>query len=411
MVKKKRVQARIERDKARKQRKREINNGNHDDIKSVMTIGHSVNAVMKCNKSVMYKSSTQAYNHSAITSINEMVRQTENGDIPLPSKIDKVTIHERGKQRIITPIKYHDRVPQRVLCDNALVPVLTRSLIYDNGASTKGKGVDFARKRLLQHLQSAVNEYGTDFYALVFDFKSFFDSIPHKTCRNVLSKAFNDELIVKVTMDIIHSYQIVETLQSTIDMDERNRIIESIRQDKSHGICLGSQISQIMALAVPNRLDHFIKDRRSFKHYVRYMDDGVVLHKNKDKLKELLQQIKVVASELGLTFNEKKTRIVKMSKGFTFMKVKYFVTNNGKVIRTLVRTGVVRMRRKLKKFKRLLDEGKMNLDDIYASIQSWLGHSKIAKSYHTRKRMLRLYDELFGGYKLTKKYKRQLSVA
>ena len=65
------------------------------------------------------------------------------------------------------------------------------------------------------------------------------------------------------------------------------------------------------------------------------------------------------------------------------------------------------MRRKLKKFKRLFDKGNMSLDDVYASIQSWLEHSRIAKSYKTRKRMLKLYDELFGGYKITRKYRHE----
>ena len=63
------------------------------------------------------------------------------------------------------------------------------------------------------------------------------------------------------------------------------------------------------------------------------------------------------------------------------------------------------MRRKLKKFKGLVDAGKMSLEDVYASMQSWLEHARIAKSYQTRKRMLKLYDELFGGYKITRKYR------
>ena len=47
----------------------------------------------------------------------------------------------------------------------------------------------------------------------------------------------------------------------------------------------------------------------------------------------------------------------------------------------------------------------MSLDDVYNNMQSWLAHSKVAKNnYHSVKSMMKLYDELFGGYKITKKY-------
>lgn len=178
-----------------------------------------------------------------------------------------------------------------------------------------------------------------------------------------------------------------------------------IQENKGVGICLGSQISQVMALSVPNKVDHLVKDKWSVSGYERYMDDGVLIHKSKEFLQEVLADIIEMAKSLGLKLNLKKTRIVKAAKGFTFLKVKYFVSNSGKIIRKLVRTGIVRMRRKLKKFKGLVDTGKMSLEDVYASMQSWLEHARIAKSYQTRKRMLKLYDKLFGGYKITRKYR------
>lgn len=62
------------------------------------------------------------------------------------------------------------------------------------------------------------------------------------------------------------------------------------------------------------------------------------------------------------------------------------------------------MRRKLKKFKKLVSMGSMSLDDVYNSFQSWVSHSYLANSYRTRKNMIKLYNELFDGYRVTKKY-------
>ena len=134
------------------------------------------------------------------------------------------------------------------------------------------------------------------------------------------------------------------------------------------------------------------------------MDDGVVLSDNKEYLRLLLDESQKVAESLGLHFNLKKTRIVKMSKGFTFMKVRYRISKDGKIIKTLVHSGIVRERRKLKKIHRKVLKGELTLDDAYNSMQSWLAHAKIARSYHSVKSMMKLYDDLFGGYKLTKKY-------
>ena len=56
-------------------------------------------------------------------------------------------INERGKVRPITGLQMSDRVIRHSLCDNVLSPSLIDYLIYDNGASLKGKGIDFSRKR------------------------------------------------------------------------------------------------------------------------------------------------------------------------------------------------------------------------------------------------------------------------
>jgi hypothetical protein len=56
------------------------------------------------------------------------------------------------------------------------------------------------------------------------------------------------------------------------------------------------------------------------------------------------------------------------------------------------------MRRKLKKFKKKLDEGKILMQDVYQSMQSWLSHSMNTNSYKTRHSMLTLYHKLFGKY-------------
>ncbi len=283
------------------------------------------------------------------------------------------------------------------------MPILSKTLIYDNGASLEGKGVLFSRNRMLQHLRNAVKEYGTDFYVLSFDFKSFFDSIPHKTCRMMLNRYICDQEIIALTMDIIKAPYRVK-INKIKDKEEKQKQLKLLDNDELCGICLGSQVSQIMALVIANDIDHYIKDIKKCKYYTRYMDDGNIFLKTKEELNDLLCGMKEIAENLGLHFNLTKTHITKISKGFTFLKVHYSVTDTGKIVKVLVRSGTVRMRRKLKKFENKIQDGKMTIDNVYDSIQSWVAHSKVANSYTTVRSMLKLYNEKYNGYKITKKW-------
>lgn len=404
MRKYQRAKARIIRDKQVKRDKIARLYKSSDDFESVMSTQHFVESLRKCRKGVNWKGSVQVYAQNAISEIGDVRKSLlEDGKLPALTSIKRIELYERGKRREIVPITIHDRMIQRVLCDYALVPRMQPTLIYDNGASMKGKGVDFTRKRMEQHLRKAIRSYGTEFYALTFDFKSFFDSIPHQTCLKVMRKYFTDKRIIGLTLAIIRSYQ-KSMLKELQDADERARLQQIIDTNNSVGICLGSQISQIMALVVPNELDHYIKDQKGVEHYIRYMDDGIIFSDDKEFLHRLYLEMKAVCDRLGLVFNDRKTRVVRVSRGFTFLKVRYRVTPTGRVVKHLTKSGTVRMRRKLKKYPRLVREGHMTLDDVYNSIQSWVAHSKIASAYYTRKNMLKLYNDLFDGYKITKKY-------
>ena len=401
MTKYQRAKHRIARDKAIKYEKQRNLYNLNDDFNKVMTLQNMHRAFRYCKKGVGWKYSVQKYANNAITELYNTYLSLHNGILNQHSDWKKITIYERGKKREILPICINDRIPQRVLCEHALIPVLRNKLIYDNGASIKGKGVSFTRNRLDKHLSSAIKEYGSEFYALVFDFKSFFDNISHQQCLNILHHYFHDKYIKGLSLAIIKSYE-KNRINQIQDIREKERMLIKLKSNELSGVCLGSQISHIIALSIPNSLDHFIKDRCGIKHYIRYMDDGVIFHKSKEYLTRLLNDMKVLCEKLGLHFNTKKTMIVKASKGFSFMKIKYRVTSTGKIVRKLSRQGVVRMRRKLKKFKTLLQDGKITLDDVYNSFQSWLSITSKVIPYKTKRSMLKLYNQLFDGYRLTK---------
>jgi hypothetical protein len=92
----------------------------------------------------------------------------------------------------------------------------------------------------------------------------------------------------------------------------------------------------------------------------------------------------------------KKTRIVQLKVSITFLKGKYSLTETGKIISRSDPTSRKRMRRKLKKFKGLVEQGNMSYRDVYTAYQSWRGnYVKRFDAYHTVRRMDGLYNSLF----------------
>lgn len=339
------------------------------NFEDVFTYENLYKAYKKCRTNVSWKASTQKY----IVNAPLNVYQTYVKLMTDKFKSDgfyEFDLYERGKHRHIKSVTMNERVVQRCLCDNALVPVITRKFIYDNGASLPNKGYHFAVKRLERHLHYHYRKYGNDGYILLFDFSKFFDNVSHELVKKILANEFDDERILKLTYHFIDAFG-------------------------EKGLGLGSQVSQTLALASADKLDHYIKEKLQIKGYGRYMDDGYVIHKDKEYLKKVLKNIRMICDELGIVINEKKTQIVKLSHGFTWLKVRFFILPTGKIVKKIYKKSVTRMRKKLKKFRKHVDNGKMTYIDVYTAFQSWKAYAENFNAYNTIKNMGDLYNDLF----------------
>lgn len=91
--------------------------------------------------------------------------------------------------------------------------------------------------------------------------------------------------------------------------------------------------SQIMAVYYLNELDHYIKEKLHIKHYIRYMDDGVLLSNDKEYLKYCLKKIEEMVHKYKLKLNDK-TKIINVSKeGLDFLGFRFYVWNNKVVMK------------------------------------------------------------------------------
>ncbi len=369
MTSEERREARYQRRVAKRAARKNASCAEFDDFEKVFSYEHLYRSYKMCRRNVAWKSSVQKYITQAPLMVNQTYERLQKGKWK-SSGFYEFDINERGKLRHIKSVTIGERVVQRCLCDYALVPMLGRTFIYDNAASLQYKGYHFAIRRLCQHLREHYRKHGNSGYVLVFDFKKFFDNVSHKICKNILREEFTDERVIAITEHFMDMFG-----------------------DK--GLGLGSQISQTFALASANRLDHYIKEVCRIRGYGRYMDDGYLIHESKEYLQKCLEGIRQICEELEITLNDKKTQIVKISHGFSFLKARIFLTNTGKVLRKIPKQSITRERRKLKKFVPLLEAGIMKYEDVYTSFQSWRAYANNFSAWHTIKNIGKLYDELF----------------
>ena len=329
-------------------------------------------AYRKCRRSVGWKSEVQRFTMLAPLEIDRIYKSLHSGNFRSKG-FREFDIFERGKPRHIKALPFDERIIQRCLCDYSLTPILARSFVYDNGACMENKGYSFAQKRCTRHLAEYVRKHGTEGYVLTFDFRKYFDTIRHDVLEQMLRKAYTDERLIDL-------------------------ILYMIQTNGVQGLGLGSQISQVLALAYASPLDHFIKEQLGIRYYARYNDDGYLIHPSKKYLQHCLREIERVCTDLGIVLNPKKVMITKITKGFNFLKCRYFVTKTGKIVRKPCRKVVNRQHRRIKKLFKKVEEGKLSLNDVQQSYLSHRAYLKGFTAYRTRQAEDRLFKSLWREY-------------
>lgn len=86
---------------------------------------------------------------------------------------------------------------------------------------------------------------------------------------------------------------------------------------------------------------------------------------------------------------------MKLNQPFTYLKLRYKLTSTGHLVKRVNPQAVTRERRRLKKYRGLVDNNKMDLEDAKASFKSWYGSYEKLLSFRTRNNIKTLYNELF----------------
>lgn len=341
-------------------------------------------------KGVSFKESVKRFQLNKLSNV-----ATINKKLILGQKVTKgficFTLVERGKVRRIMSVHFSERVVQKSFNQKVLMPSIRRSIIYDNGASIRGRGTSFAINRLKCHLQRHYRHYGTHGYILLVDIHNYFGSIKHSECKAIINRSIDDERSRRL------AYQFVDAFR-----DHYIRQYKKIRkpwtdEEVTTGIGLGGEICQSLAIGYLSPLDHEMKEVYGIHGYARFNDDFYAIDISKDFLKDVLKRIKEICAERGLELNEKKTQIVKLTHSFPYLKNNVRLTSTGKVILEPARESITRERIKMKGQKRLVDKNEMTFGEVRCSYSSWKGSMSYRNSKRSVRRMDKLFNELFIG--------------
>lgn len=251
------------------------------------------------------------------------------------------------KQRIIYKLPYYpDRIVHHAVMQ-VMQPIWDRQLfIYDLYSAIPGKGLHAGSYRLREFLRDTENTQ----YCLKFDITKFYPSIRPDKMFEIVQRTVKDPDVLWLLADVIFS-------------------------TPDGGVPIGNYLSQYFSNLYLTPFDHWLKEQMRARYYIRYCDDGVILHRDKGWLQDLLPRIEEYFDTLGLKLNPK-TSIFPVDRcGVDFLGYRSFRTH------TILRKSSAR---RLKKRVREIEQNyqTMNPDEILGSLGAYHGWLKHCDCYN-----------------------------
>ena len=293
------------------------------------------------------------------------------------------------KKRLIMAQPFKDRVVQWAIYQ-VLNPVFAQGYITDSYACIKERGTHKAVKRLHYWLRQ-VGKKPEKYYFLKLDISKYFYRIDHDVLMGILKRKFRDDDMVFLLDKIVNSSETNFGLppgKSPGEVKRSDRVSEK-------GMPVGNLSSQMFANLYLNELDQYCKRMLGIHFYVRYMDDVIILHQDKDQLHEWKRIIDTFLKEkLQLDLNEK-TCIRPITLGVEFCGYKIWNTHI-----KLRKSTALKMKRNLKKLQKEYAAGEVTVEEAKQTISSYLGILKHCDSYSLKRTIFGEYgsSEVYEGW-------------
>ncbi|MBI3144879.1 MAG: group II intron reverse transcriptase domain-containing protein [Pseudogulbenkiania sp.] len=270
------------------------------------------------------------------------------------------------KQRVVAALPFRDRVVQHAIVA-VIEPIWEARFIHDSYACRPGKGTHAGADRAQDFLRRVQRQHGR-VYALKADIGKFFASIDH----GILKQLIRRRIACARTLELLD-----EIIDSTADEGALAPV----------GLPIGNLTSQLFANVYLHHLDDYAKHALRERCYCRYMDDFIIVHHDKQYLHRVRADIEDwLWRELRLRTN-RKTQVfpvaVRNGRALDFLGYRIYPTH-----RRLRVDSIKRIKTKLRRLQRDYAAGRIGLEQITPSVQSWVAHASKAQTWGLRRRLL-----------------------
>ena len=344
-----RREGRYQRRKARRQERRQRRMAALGTIEDIARFDRMYQCGKDCCRGVRWKTSIQAFEAELFLRTAWSCRLVEGGAWRPQRRPVHFTVMERGKVRPIDAPHVDDRQVQKAHSRFVLTPCYGPAMIYDNGASQQGKGLEFAYRRLKRALMRHYRRYGREGSVILCDLKEFFPSAPRRTL-----------------LDRHRRYMPEGPIRALAD----EMVLTAPETEPGRGMPLGMEQSQQEMVALPSAVDNWLRCQMHMEAQ-HYMDDYVILVPPGVDAAAVLEAFIARCEALGLRVNRRKCRYVPLRRPFRYCKTKFRLTETGRVVTHRAGDAQRRCRRKM----RLLAAGG-DWEGVRAQIVSAKGYYK-----------------------------------
>jgi len=199
-------------------------------------------------------------------------------------------------------------------------------------------------------------------FALKADIRHYFENVNHSVLLAILRRRINDE-------DLLWLISI---------------ILENHKTDTPGcGMPLGNLTSQFFANVYLSELDYFVKHKLKAKYYLRYVDDFIILHRNREQLEGWKRQIDAFLREsLRIELHPDKTKIIPLGAGVQLLGFRAFFH-----FRILKKSNVRRVLGRLALFRAKYAAGEIEQRRILLSNSGWQGYAMMGNTYKLRQKI------------------------
>ncbi|MCR4301978.1 MAG: RNA-directed DNA polymerase [Sulfuricaulis sp.] len=356
-----------------------------------------VAAYFDCRQNKRNKPSALAFEQDLEHNLAQLYDDLQDGSYRPGSSICFVIT--RPKPREVWAADFRDRIVHHLLY-NRVAPRFYAGFIADSCACIPGRGTLYAARRLEAKVRSITQNWTRPASYLKLDIANFFVSIDKPLLQARLATRIC-ELWWRGLADTI----LFHDPRQDVRLHSHHARLSLIPPHKSlfnqpadKGLPIGNLSSQFFANVYLDVLDQHVKHHLRARHYIRYVDDFVLLHESPQWLNDARARIEtILLATLKLQLNQTKTILQPIERGIDFA---------GQVIKPWRR---ILRRRTLNDALHRMEH--MPAADLFESGNSYFGLLRQAThSHHDRTRIAQILRS--RGHRLnpalTKTYRRSV---